>query len=435
MNLVKNKLFLTVLLVMLIPELTCVARLKIKTVDARDTPISQVEGILKLFLSDGRANWANDLLSANQWCVYFRFLYDHVLSRSRFSFDARLDQVKVFMTAHENQVHSDFLSFGVSLLNLTQSVSTNSLIYEPTFQKFVYPFIQNEEEQNKISLLDNLIAMLEPKFKMNEFALSEEFERSEEGPCLDMLEMIHFIFLMGYSNVGLKYSRDKDLPYGERTGNTARMVSHLVSTLFSNSKSQDSFIQGIEYFTLVLKAAFDMQENEFYLNLNLFAGDTDEEKQKNRAIMLSNLLVYYAKMQENFNMIANKLGNPHLEQFFVKGGVMLCTYGIKQYVIGDIAVAVSDDETVQQVANYMITEAAHGTVGKAIDYINIPKLVATKEQQLSKASEVNILQNLIVAVSGETLCSIYIQIDVEFLKVIQSAQTVLAVNFRRRMLI
>jgi hypothetical protein len=410
-------------------------RLKITTISARDTPIPQVEGIISKLLYNGRANWSPDLLNQKEWCLYIRFVYDNVLYRSRFSYKNRLEQITTFFTAQQNKAHSDFLNFGVSLLNITQYVSKDSLIYEPLFQKFVYPFIQNQTEQDKINLLENILLLLEPKYKMNEFAAADEFKRTEDGPCLDMLEMVHFLFLMGYSNVGLKYFRDQDLPFGSHTLNTTRMVQQLINQLASDDKSRESFIIGLEFFVQVLGKSFNLKNDESYMNINLFSGETEQEKIISRSGVMSNLLVYYAKMQEDFNIMANNTGNPHLEQFFIKGGVMLCTFGIKEYLIGDVDLVVSDDEAVNEVASYVATEAAKGSVSQVVDYINVPKLVASKNQELSHASDVNIFQNFLVAVAGETLCPFYIEIDKNFISLIQEVNEIYAVDFTRRLLI
>jgi hypothetical protein len=408
--------------------------LNITTINSRDTPTPFIEHILSKFLS-GKEHWTKDLLNKNEWCLYIRFLYDNILRRSRFSYVNRLEQITTFFTAKQNKAHSDVLNFGVSLLNLTQYVSKDSLIYEPTFQKFVYPFIQDEGEQSKIELLENVIMLLEPTYTMNDFVVSDKDKRTEPGPCLDMLEMVHFMFLMGYSNVGLKYFRDKDQPFGSHTSNTTRMVNSMVQTLGKNPKSRDSFIEGLNLFTEVLGKAFHMKDDQYYMNLNLFSGKNDEEKKLSRAQVMSNLLIYYAQMQENFNLISNKLGNPHLEQFFIKGGVMLCTYGIKEYLIGDIGVEISDNEAVNEMASTILTETAKGSASQAVDYINVPKLVATQNQTLSHASDVNIFQNFLVAVAGEQLCPFYIEIDLNFIDLIHNSSQIYAVDFTNRLLI
>ena len=407
----------------------CTSRLKITTITALDTPIPQITGIITKLIINGRSNWEPSLLSSKEWCLYLRFLYDNILRRKRYSYDNRYVQINDFFNAKKDIFVNGMLNFGVVILDGIQVSSNNPIIYEPLFQKFVYPFIQNPEEQEKIELQKNILEMLQPNFKMNEFSTDSSLIRTECGPCLDMYEMIHFLFLLGYSNVGLKYFRDNQNPPGQRTENTTYLVSSLINTLSTDENSQNSFLRSMNLFTYVLKNAFGMQDNELYLDLSIFSGSNDEEKYLSRGRAMSQMLIYYTKMQEHFVLVSALEGNPDLEQFFIKGGVMLCTYGIKQYLLGDLVLNISDNDAVNEVASLVVTQVAGETVSSTINAIDIPNLVASENQKVHGSSEANIFENLFSAFGAQFLPEFYIKIDQEFLSFISNDENCISVNF------
>lgn len=387
--------------------------------------------ILTKFLHNGRELWSSSLLTSKEWCLYIRFLYDHILRRKRYSYQNRFNQITDFMNSKKDKVSEGFLNFGVSLLDGIQIISHESFIYEPLFQKFVYPFIQNAEEQAKLELPQNLLLLLESKFEMSEFSVNDQEKRTECGPCLDMYEMLHFLFLMGYSNIGLKYFRDNSLNPGQRTGNTTSLVSTLINSLLENSGTKESFLTSMDFFLEVLADGFQMKSDEMYQNLNLFLGKNDEEKRVNRQLAIVNLFIYYSQMQEQLVIASQLNGNPDLEQFFIKGGIMLCTYGVKEYLIGDVAVVVSDNEAVNEVATMAATKVVGKGIDSALEAINLPEIVASNEQKIHGSSKGNILENLIGGIAGQVLPSFYIQIDIAFLNAIKKNQDLISVTFSR----
>ena len=431
----QNLLVCFISLLFFILSSQCVSRLQIKTISALDTPIPQIEHILLKFLHNHRELWTPTILNRDEWCLYIRFLYDNILRRQRFSYAHRYNQIFDFINSKKSKINEDFLNFGVFLLDGIQTMSNNAIIYEPLFQKFVYPFIQDQEERDKIELIKNIVLLLEPIYNLSEFSAENQEKRTECGPCLDMYEMLHFMFLMGYSNIGLKYFRDNDLEPGKRTGNTTLMVQNILENLFKNEKSQSVFLDSMDFFLLVLGNGLNMKSDEMYQNINFFAGEDEQEKKQNRQKALMYLFLYYSQMQEQLVITFQLQGNPDLEQFFIKGGIMLCTYGIKEYLIGDIAVTVSSNEVVNEVASMVATQAAGKGVSNCIEAINIPEIVATKNQKVQGSSKGNILENLIGGIAKEVLPSIYIEIDNAFLKGIQENKDIFPVSFSRRRLL
>ena len=172
-------------------------RLKIVTGINTHYPTEEVLEIINRFYNTEVSEWTENMLSTSDWCLYLRYLYDHLLRRSRYRYPERKAQVtKTRAIKGTNEVLGFFANLDNSMAYLVQNDSNSAVFYEGDFYVYVYPFTQEESVQNTIKLTDNIIEMLKPNF---ERPSDNELEEKVKGPCLDMYELMHLMFLLGYS--------------------------------------------------------------------------------------------------------------------------------------------------------------------------------------------------------------------------------------------
>jgi hypothetical protein len=363
------------------------------------TPADQVTGIYSKFFVNGRSDWNSELLSWDEWCIYIRFLYDNILWKFRYNFTTRKTQMNDFRAElGGNEILGFFNKIGDTLGNWVQAEKESGLIMEPRFNTYVYPFIQDSSEQEKIGLISNIASLTESKFKVN--------GSDDMVPCMTIYEMFHFIYLMGMSNVGLKYIRDQDKGDSERYANTFRLVYDLNVTLFK--LNFEEWKKGVLFFKDVYASLVGQKSDEF---LTLADFGNDEEKM---ILGLNNMFMSFIMMKPQVDLATYTIWSPYMQTFTIKALEEGLYMGVKSYIKSELLPEEASNEILVRAAEEGVKKLVDLSVDSIKQKVDLAKLTENEQQKNTNSTNQSLVQTGVNSIFADHICFYYVKMNMMF---------------------
>lgn len=404
-------LLIVISVMLLLQNMVNTSRLQITTA-VNNAPISEVINIYTQIKLDmvNKKPYKN---SMGEWCLYFRFLLDFALKVPRYNLENKINQFKEkHIVYNYSKVGQDFSNFFINIGYQTAKLVDVSGAYEPDYADWTAPFYYAKRFRN-YSVIPILMEMLKSNFKLAEFSSGEQTARTSQGPCLDIQEMFQFILLLISQNamfdVELNLSKVDTMSTLDMTNDTVDFVSSLLSAI--ETDDIENAIVGYLFFAEILSTAFPDMNMINYEELDVFKGDTTQEKEISRLNVIKTILLNFASIEEKMKAEYMTSMNPHLKHFLIKGTIMAAVAGIKYSLTGGLDIVVSEEPSVNYWTTYVVEQAANALIDKIVEQVDINNKLANEAEKQLNISQKNILANLIDSITADVPHPFYLKLN------------------------
>lgn len=401
-------LLLVILIIFLNPSKSCLTW-KIEKSTGQGIPNDAMKNIITLLNNGLKAPTPHFSLSLENFGIYIRYLLEDVFTKSRYNEGNK--NYHLFMSQSETAIGGFLKSIGNTVGNSLSNLIKLPLVREDVYQEATFLFTL------PISTLDELGVFTKFADLMGDNFNYDNISETKLGTkwAVNGYEMVHFVFQLGYHNAGLPFDYIPTKNQPNSMDHTVEIAKKIYQECLNRHRNK---IQaGLVMFGTVLKYAFESESQEFFdiLNIETYEGENDSKKLANMYGMLENFLFYYVGNEEKISYLETWYTNPALEQFLIKGSLMVSIGLAKNLIVPGIDLGLElGSEVLEDTINGLADNAVSSSIDSAIDAINIPQLVATKNQKDLGLVDTNVISNLVQATSERKINKYYVIIDKTF---------------------
>ena len=344
--------------------------------------------------------------------VYIWFLLEDVFPLMRYNLANRQSQLE--MTRAKNDVDQFFKNLGVSLgKNLSWAINL-TLVQEDDYRTATFLFSQPVEDFKALKIPALMASLMDQDYDYDTMVTEDKMGKTW---AMNAFEMVHFVFQLGYHNAGLDFEFESDPTVPDPMANTVA-IAHAIFDACMN-RHPDAMKDGLMMFGTVLQDIYGSAETVNGEKIKLlepgrYMGNNVDEKTENMYNFLHDSLFYYVGWQESLSFMDRWYNNPALEQFLIKGGVMLTVGIAKHYLMPGIDVGDVGNSTVSSTMNIILESAADQAVDQVIDHLDVASMVATQQQTDLGLNKTNIIDNAVAAFGERYIAKNYVIIDKRF---------------------
>ena len=351
-------------------------------------------------------------IPALQFGMYIRFLLEDVFPLMRYNLANRQHQIE--MTKAKNEVDGFFKSFGTSIGKGLGWAINLSLVQEDDFRNATYLFTLPVEDFVALGIPSLIASLMDKNYDYNSYTTGTKLGKTW---AVNAFEMVHFIFQLGYHNAGLDFDFESDPSKPDPMDNTVD-IAHAIFNACA-SRHEAAMKDGLLMFGAVLQdiygSAEDAQGDKVeLLKPDKYMGNNAKEKTQNMMNFLHDTLFYYIGSEENLSFMDHWYDNPAMEQFLIKGGIMITIGVAKNYLMPGIDIGDVGSEAVTSAMNYVLETAADSAVDEVLDQMDLATLVATQHQKDLGLNKANIIDNAVSAFGERYISKNYVIMDKRF---------------------
>ena len=351
-------------------------------------------------------------IPALQFGMYIRFLLEDIFPLMRYNLANRQHQIE--MKKAKNEVDGFFKSFATSMGKGLGWAINLSLVQEDDFRAATYLFSLPVEDFTALGIPSLMASLMDKNYNYDSYSSGEKLGQTW---AVNAFEMVHFIFQLGYHNAGLDFEFESDPTKPDSMDNTLD-IAHAIFNACA-SRHPAAMNDGLLMFGAVLQDIYGSPENTEgdkveLLKPDKYMGNSTQEKTQNMMNFLHDTLFYYIGNEESLSFMGHWYNNPALEQFLIKGGIMITVGVAKNYLMPGIDIGDVGSETLKTVLEFAVETAADQAVDQVLEQMDIASLVATKHQKDLGLNKANIIDNAVSAFGERYIDKNYVIMDKRF---------------------